>query len=310
MNFRGLRTGTLILTERGEVAVESTRIGERVMALAAGRLVPIRWIGCRPLDFTTAAPIAGHSTIRVARGAFDDDKPLRDLALESGHLVLIDGALIAIDKLLNGATIVQEMSDQQAWWQIDLVRHDVLLAEGLPVESFRENPNDLCVAQVAAGPVLTAVKTRLLARAKDVFGFSITDDRRLHITADGEVCLATHTDADLSSFAVPPTSRDLYLMSRTWVPQQMDPLSTDSRRLGVCVRRMILDGGREVRLDDPALSAGWHPPERDGVGPFRWTDGAATLPAGARTIAVELCGERLYWTHLDPPPYPGNIVPP
>ena len=306
MNFRGLRAGTRIVTERGEVDVETLRIGEAAMAMVAGRLVPVRWIGRRPVDGDT--PNVANKTIRVAAEAFEAQMPVRDLWLAARHLVMIDGALIPIGALVNGATIVEASPDRQPWWQIDLVRHDLVLAEGVPVESFRERPDETCAPPVTSGPVLDGVKTRLLARAKDAFGFSITEDRGLLDIADREVCAATVTDEDVASFVIPPRSRDVYAMSRTWVPREADPLSYDERRLGVCVRRLLLDDSCDVRLDGPELDDGWHPPERDGVGPFRWTDGAGRLPAGARTIAMELCGERLDWAHGRPPAYPGRIV--
>ena len=97
-------------------------------------------------------------------------------------------------------------------------------------------------------------------------------------------------------------------MSRTWVPRQMIPESSDGRSLGVCVRRLVLGDGREVSLDDPALADGWHKLEEDGGGPFRWTLGAARLPAGARIISVELSGKHPYWVHRNPPSYPGGLI--
>jgi hypothetical protein len=81
------------------------------------------------------------------------------------------------------------------------------------------------------------------------------------------------------------------LLSRAWVPAEMRPDEDDPRQLGVCVGRMWLDR-REVALDSPALSAGWHAPEAHG----RWTDGQAVLPtAGARALRFVLAATGTYW---------------
>jgi hypothetical protein len=44
--------------------------------------------------------------------------------------------LIPIKHLINGSTIVQVPVERVTYYHIELPRHDVLLAEGLPAESF------------------------------------------------------------------------------------------------------------------------------------------------------------------------------
>ncbi len=46
--------------------------------------------------------------------------------------------LIPVKHLINGTTIVQVESDEITYWHVELPRHDVILAEGLPVESYLE----------------------------------------------------------------------------------------------------------------------------------------------------------------------------
>jgi len=50
--------------------------------------------------------------------------------------VFIEDVLIPIKRLINGSTIVQVRMDRIAYYHIELPAHDVMLAEGLPVESF------------------------------------------------------------------------------------------------------------------------------------------------------------------------------
>jgi hypothetical protein len=55
--------------------------------------------------------------------------------------VHLDGVLIPVRHLLNGASIVQEPVDHVTYWHVELPTHGVLLAEGLPVESYLDTGN-------------------------------------------------------------------------------------------------------------------------------------------------------------------------
>ena len=50
--------------------------------------------------------------------------------------MFVDEVLIPIRHLINGVSIVQKMVDQVTYYHVELPRHDVLFAEGLPVESY------------------------------------------------------------------------------------------------------------------------------------------------------------------------------
>jgi hypothetical protein len=50
--------------------------------------------------------------------------------------VFVDGVLIPIKHLINGCTITQEPRDEVTYYHVELDQHDVLLAEGLPTESY------------------------------------------------------------------------------------------------------------------------------------------------------------------------------
>ena len=47
--------------------------------------------------------------------------------------------LIPIKHLINGKTITQERADTVTYYHIELGEHDVLLADGMPAESYLEN---------------------------------------------------------------------------------------------------------------------------------------------------------------------------
>jgi hypothetical protein len=53
----------------------------------------------------------------------------------------VDGALIPIRYLINGRSIVPTASRTVIYYHLELPRHDVLLAEGLPAESYLDTGN-------------------------------------------------------------------------------------------------------------------------------------------------------------------------
>jgi hypothetical protein len=65
---------------------------------------------------------------------------------------LVRGALIPVRYLVNGATIVQERVAQITYWHLELDAHDVVLAEGMPCESFLDTGNRGAFAAAEAGP--------------------------------------------------------------------------------------------------------------------------------------------------------------
>ncbi len=98
--------GTLILTDRGEVAVETLQIGDLVVT-HAGAMRPIHWIGHRAYNGRFAAGQKQILPVRIAAGALADGVPRRDLMVSPLHAMFIDGMLIPASALVNGASIVQ-----------------------------------------------------------------------------------------------------------------------------------------------------------------------------------------------------------
>ena len=134
-------TGTRILTARGEVAVEDLVVGDLAVT-ASGEHRPVRWIGHRDLDGAGASLPFAQCPVRVLPGAFGPALPTRTLYLSPGHPVLVGasedgegGHLVPVMCLVNGTTIEREPRDRVTYWHVELDRHDILLAEGLPAES-------------------------------------------------------------------------------------------------------------------------------------------------------------------------------
>ncbi len=81
------------------------------------------------------------------------------------------------------------------------------------------------------------------------------------------------------------------LLSRVWVPGEVEAGARDHRPLGIAVSGLQLDGVA-VALDDPRFGRGWHAPEAG----WRWTAGDGWIATdGARTLAFDVAMTGRYW---------------
>jgi hypothetical protein len=127
--------GTGIATAAGAVAVEDLVIGDRVLTVD-GTEDTIRWIGRRTVDCTRHPKPEQVWPVRVAAGAFAPQLPVRDLFLSPDHAIYAEGVLVPIKHLINGHTVAQQRPAAVTYFHVELARHNVLLAEGLPAESY------------------------------------------------------------------------------------------------------------------------------------------------------------------------------
>ena len=174
--------GTRIQTERGEVAVETLVVGDRVCT-AAGEVRPITWIGWRRYAgrFLRSNPAVQPVCIRA--GALEPGVPARDLRVSPLHALFIDGVLIPAGVLVNGGKIARETVDAVNYFHVELDSHDVLFAEGAPAESFlddgsagmfhnvatrpvRQGVDAFCAPRAVSGYAVEAVRHRLADRAR------------------------------------------------------------------------------------------------------------------------------------------------
>ncbi len=306
--------GTRILTDHGAVAVEALRIGDRVRSHFR-QCAAVTWLGHRRVDCARHPRPWDVRPVRVQAGAFGASLPQRDLLLSPDHAVFVAGKLIPIRYLVNGATVTQEVIETVTYWHVELSRHDVIFAEGLPCESYLDTGNraafanggtvaqahpdfaqrvwdaDSCALLVLAGPVRDLVYRRLLAQAF-ALGHRLTQNPGLHLSVDGRI-VRPRTIGHTHHFRLPRRAGVAKLVSRGTVPAWVRPDSDDHRRLGVAVARVVLDG-QAISLVDARFGGGWHAPEADGG--WRWTNGDAALDvAGARTLAVEVAITEQYW---------------
>ncbi len=130
-----LAAGTRVTTAHGDVCVEDLIVGD-VLATVSGETLPIVWIGKRRVSCRQHPSPDSVSPVRVARDAFAPNRPNRTLMLSPDHAVFVDGVLIPVRYLINDLTITQAAVDEVTYYHVELSRHHVLLAEGLPVESY------------------------------------------------------------------------------------------------------------------------------------------------------------------------------
>ncbi|HEX3984289.1 MAG TPA: Hint domain-containing protein [Acidisoma sp.] len=129
--------GTRITTTEGPIAIEELTVGEELVTVDRGTL-EIVWIGYRTVDCASHPAPESVLPVRVLAHAFGPDRPRRDLLLSPDHAIFAEGVLIPVKHLINGRTIRQESVAEITYYHVELTEHAVILAEGLPAESYLE----------------------------------------------------------------------------------------------------------------------------------------------------------------------------
>jgi hypothetical protein len=310
--------GTHIAASDGTVCVEDLSVGAFVMTVS-GEARPVRWLGHRGIDCTRHPNPAAVWPIRIQAGAFAPNQPERDLWVSRGHSFFVEGVLIQAETLVNGATIAQVPREHVEYWHVELDSHDILLAEGLPAESYLDVGNrtgfvdggayleaypdfspkhdsEACVPIVKDGPVVQKMKEALLARAAEL-GYVLTKDADVHVIADGKRIDPVGLGEKRFAFLLPGTDSSIEMRTRSFIPSQINPAKDDQRSLGICVRRLQLDGIEVALADQVAFANGWHLLEGNAdAQQWRWSTGRTQLPAGTRLVVIDVGHQgRCYW---------------
>jgi hypothetical protein len=307
-----------------------------VITLVDGEPVarPVKWLGHRRIN------LAGHprpetvAPVRILRDAFADDMPHRDLVVSPDHAIFVDGKLICARQLVNGTTIRQELDWTAVdYYHVELDRHAILLAEGLPAESYIDTGNSGFFAnsdaplmlhpdltdessyptreagscapfvwdEASVRPVWQRLAQRAATIGRPVPEYETTAEPGLRLIAKGRPVKPVYADDRLVIFSLPRGAREVRLVSRAQSPTMARPWLEDRRNLGVRVGRIVLRGVSqvlEVPVDHPDIATGWWAVERDGQAMARWTDGDATVPLpaidGNGLLEIHLAGTMSY----------------
>jgi hypothetical protein len=175
------RSGTRIRTPKGDIRVEDLAIGDPVVT-AAGDEAPIRWIGHRSIDCSRHPAPSDVWPVRISAGAFGPGLPEHALDVSPDHAVFVHDRLIPIRALVDGQSVTQHAVAEVTYFHLALGQHDVILAEGLPCESYIDSGGQIvfdnastaphwceglvpCAPRVTQGPIVEQARQMLAARA-------------------------------------------------------------------------------------------------------------------------------------------------
>ena len=144
-----LAPGDLVLVERAG-SVPATWIGRIARkfssSLGFGRAVPVKWLGRQTVS-TRFGPADRLMPVRFAAGSLGGGGqtllPHRDLTVTADHAMLVDGVLCEAGALVNGTTITRvplsEFGECYTVYHIETENHEIILANGVPAETFVDN---------------------------------------------------------------------------------------------------------------------------------------------------------------------------
>lgn len=137
--------GTRIATPGGGLAVEGLAPGHRVLG-AWGEAMRVVWLGHRRLDCARHPRPRDVWPVRVRAHAFLPGMPARDLLQSPDHAAFLAPpgmrpVLVPVRCLINGRSVAQLRRRHLTYWHVELERHAVMLAEGLPCDSYLDTGN-------------------------------------------------------------------------------------------------------------------------------------------------------------------------
>jgi hypothetical protein len=139
--------GTMIRTSKGEAAIETLSVGDRVWTRDHG-LQPIRWIGTSEVSIRSLMARPHLRPVIIPAHAFGPGRPARDMAVSPQHRVLLSGwsaelhfaarEVLAPAKGLVGSRGIRidEACRSVTYIHMMFDAHEIVLSDGLETESF------------------------------------------------------------------------------------------------------------------------------------------------------------------------------
>jgi hypothetical protein len=142
--------GTMVQTDRGEVAIEALVPGNRVLTRDRG-YQSIVWVGRRSL---AAGELPHLAPVRIARGALGPGMPTRDMDVSPQLRLLVQGprtkllfgeveVLVPALHLVGYPGISRPEGLRADYVHIMCTRHEVIWCDGIWTESFQPNDETL-----------------------------------------------------------------------------------------------------------------------------------------------------------------------
>jgi len=138
---------TLIETDRGDVAVQDLRVGDRILTRGYG-YQPVRWIGTRVLDSIELTRHPNLYPVRITAGALGDGLPNKDLLVSPQHRMVVGGpqtqllfgfeeCLVAAKHLIDETSVLAERDISRVeYFHLLFDSHQIVFANGAPSESL------------------------------------------------------------------------------------------------------------------------------------------------------------------------------
>jgi len=333
MNYACYLKGTHIATPEGEVKVETLKAGDKVLTANSG-IATVKWLGQRTLY---KSRIPAKDAVRAFPILFKKDSiapnvPHRNLMVSPGHHISFDGTLVPAMMLVNGQTIVQQFETKEfEYFHVELDQFDIILAEGVPAESYVDTGNRSMfhnsaevalnpdfgpvtgrpviegIKVVQQGPIVEAIRRHLLSRAEEMTDVTLTTEAGLCIEANGQLIQATPPFAKegVYRFVLPENSGDVQILSRSATVRDVSVHARrDIREIGVGLSDISIydnEGRRHmIDLQDPSIE-GLHPSQEARGTTMRWTNGHAIVPAslilttGKSTLELTVLCTYQYW---------------
>ncbi len=143
--------GTRIETPDGGRAVEALRAGDTVLTLDNGSQA-LTWVGRTEVWAERLRRHPAFRPIHIRADAFGPGRPCRDMLVSPQHRILVSGwqaevhfgereALVAALHLVNGSSVTRAWDvTETAYVHLACARHEILISDGLPTESFNPGP--------------------------------------------------------------------------------------------------------------------------------------------------------------------------
>jgi len=298
---------TMIETPEGARPVQDLVAGDLITTLEGGHRVarPIMRMVSRQQIVSPTLPddLAGYA-VCVARNALADNQPCKDMYLTSEHCLHLDGGLVPVRMLVNGQSVRYDRERlDYTYYHIDMGEHYIILADGVEVESYLPNLDELRIsgadslnyARVLVTPAaplrveqgfVEPLHRRIAARAgiRAVAAKPRTASNLQVVTADGRVHQCIGTAQGVAHFRLPAGTQHVTLISETMRPCDLYGAFVDDRRaFGTLIGAVSLrDAQGEIALTthlEGGSLAGWHDAFAAG---YRWTNGCAALVLPAR----------------------------